>query len=195
MSDNSFDIITTKLTQARFKMKYIFLLSLLIFSLTPSLSAKILISPIDAMKENYSPTATISKKNILLPNKQFKKIQADAQVKLKTKIYRIYTAVEDGKVLGYGILINNKVRSNNAVIIYFIANDILKGIEIIAFNEPPEYIPNKTWSSQFKDIPTEKMLRLSRDIPTITGATLSARSITDGSRIAFALYNEVIRGK
>lgn len=176
-------------------MKNIFLLFLLIFSLTDSLSAKILISPIDAMKENYSPTATITKKNILLSSKKFKKIQANAKVKMQTKIYRIYTAIENGKVLGYGILINNKVRSKNAVIMYLIANNTLKGIEIIAFNEPAEYIPSKTWSSQFKNIPTDKMLQLSRDIPTITGATLSARSVTDGSRIAFALYNELLKGK
>lgn len=176
-------------------MKNIFLLFLLIFSLTDSLSAKILISPIDAMKENYSPTATITKKNILLSSEKFKKIQANAKVKMQTKIYRIYTAIENGKVLGYGILINNKVRSKNAVVMYLISNNTLKGIEIIAFNEPAEYIPSKTWSSQFKNIPTDKMLQLSRDIPTITGATLSARSVTDGSRIAFALYNELLKGK
>lgn len=176
-------------------MKNIFLLFLLIFSLTDSLSAKILVSPIDAMKENYSPTATITKKNILLSSEKFKKIQANAKVKMQTKIYRIYTAIENGKVLGYGILINKKVRSKNAVIMYLISNNTLKGIEIIAFNEPAEYIPSKTWSSQFKNVPTDKMLQLSRDIPTITGATLSARSVTDGSRIAFALYNELLKGK
>jgi len=176
-------------------MKNIFLLFLFIFSLTNPLSAKILISPIDAMKENYSPTATITKKNVLLPSQKFKKIQKNAKVKLQTKIYRIYTAMENGKVLGYGILVNSKVRSKNAVILYFISNNVLKGIEIIAFNEPAEYIPSKPWTSQFKDLPTDKMLKLSREIPTITGATLSARSVTDGSRIAFAIYNELLKGK
>ncbi len=176
-------------------MKHILLLSLLIFSLTNSLSAKVLLSPIDAMKENYSKTATITKKNILLSSKKFKKIQADAKVKLTTKIYRIYTAKENGKILGYGILINKKVRSKNAVILYLIHKNKLQGIEIIAFNEPHEYIPNKTWTAQFQNVLTNKMLQLSRDIPTITGATLSARSVTNGSRIAFALYNELLQGK
>jgi len=177
-------------------MKHILLLSLLIFSLTKSLSAEVLLSPIDAMKENYSKTATISKKNILLSGEKFHKIQSDAKVKLQTKIYRIYIAKENAKILGYGILINKKVRSKNAVVMYLITKEgILKGIEIIAFNEPHEYIPSKTWTSQFQNIPTNKMLKLSRDIPTITGATLSARSVTDGSRIAFALYNELLKEK
>lgn len=72
---------------------------------------------------------------------------------------------------------------------------VLKGIEIIAFNEPVEYLPSKEWNSQFQNIPTTKMLRLSKEIPTITGATLSARSVTDSSRVAFAFYNEVLKEK
>lgn len=177
-------------------MKHILLLSLLIFSLTKSLSAEVLLSPIDAMKENYSKTATISKRNILLSSEKFHKIQTLAKTKLRTKIYRIYIAKEGAKTLGYGILINRTVRSKNAVVMYIITNNsMLKGIEIIAFNEPHEFIPSKTWTSQFQNIPTRKMLKLSRDIPTITGATLSARNVTNGSRIAFALYNELLKEK
>jgi hypothetical protein len=176
-------------------MKYILFLFLLIFSLTDSLSAKVLVSPIDAMKENYSKTATITKKNILLSSERFKKIQAAAKTKLTTKIYRIYIAKEANKLLGYGILINHRVRSKNAVVMYLISKDRLLGIEIIAFNEPHEYIPSKTWTQQFKNIKTDTMLQLSRNIPTITGATLSARSVTESSRIAFALYNELLKGK
>jgi Na+-translocating ferredoxin:NAD+ oxidoreductase RnfG subunit len=172
-------------------MKKTFLFILLALSL----SAKVLISPIDAMKANYSQDAKISKKNIMLSNIEFKKVQQQARAKLNTKIYRVYLAKKDNKIVGYGILINRKVRSKNAVVLYFISKRILQNIEIIAFNEPREYIPTKKWQSQFQNIPTNKMLKLSREIPTITGATLSARSVTDASRVAFAIYNEVIRKK
>ena len=160
-----------------------------------SLSAKVLISPIEAMKENYSLSATISKTNLLLNKQRFEKIQESAQVKLDTKIYRIFTAQENGEVLGYGILISRQVRSKNAVVLYFISKNILQGVEIVVFNEPQEYLPSKTWNAQFKNLPTDKPLRLSREIPSVTGATLSARSVTDGSRLAFAIYNELLKGK
>lgn len=172
--------------------KYIYFL--LIFALP--LGAKMLISPIDAMKQNYGSESTIVKKNVLLSKQQAKVIQQEAKVKLDSKIFRTFKASKDGKTLGYGILINKKVRSKNAAVIYFISTSSkLEGIEIIAFNEPPEYLPSKEWNSQFEDIPTDKMLRVSKEIPTITGATLSARSITDGSRLAFAFYNEVLKDK
>ncbi|MEA3370442.1 MAG: FMN-binding protein [Campylobacterota bacterium] len=171
--------------------------SLLILSLFAlSLSAKILISPLDAMKQSYGDDAVIVKKNTLLSKAQASKIQKESQTKLDSKIFRVYKATKESKLLGYGILINKKVRSKNAVVLYFISKDsILKSIEIVAFNEPVEYLPSNKWNSQFEDISTDKMLRVSKEIPTITGATLSARSITDGSRVAFAFYNEVLKDK
>jgi len=168
---------------------------LLILICITQLNAKVLISPIEAMHENYGADTIISKKNILLTNTKFKTIQKNAHVKLNTKIYRIFTAKKDKQVLGYGFLINKKVRSKNAVVLYFIAQNRLQGIEIIAFNEPTEYIPSKSWSAQFIDTQTSKMLQLNRDIPSISGATLSARAVIDGSRVAFALYNKLLAGK
>jgi len=163
--------------------------------LAVTLQAQVLISPIESMQENFGPDATISKKNILLTNDKFAKIQKNAQLKMDTKIYRIFNATKGDKTLGYGILVNRKVRSNNAVILYIIENDILKSMDIIAFNEPLEYVPSQTWKEQFNNTPTSSYLQLNREIPTITGATLSARSITDGSRIAFSIYNTLLKGK
>jgi len=166
----------------------------ILITLVLPLSAKVLISPIDAMKQSFGNDAKIVKKNILLKTSQAQKIQKESKVKLTSKIFRTYRASKSGKTLGYGILINKKVRSKNGVILYIISKDsILKTIEIIAFNEPHEYIPSKKWVSQFKNIKTDKQLRVGREIPTITGATMSARSITDGSRLAFSIYNELMK--
>ena len=148
------------------------------------------------MKYAYGLNSEINKKNILVSKKQAATISEKAKAKLNTKIFRVFKAVKDEELQGYGILINRKVRSKNAVVLYLISIDsILKGVEIIAFNEPPEYIPSETWMKQLENIPTDKNLVVSKDIPTITGATLSARSLVDGSRVAFAFYNEILKVK
>ncbi|MCW9068168.1 MAG: FMN-binding protein [Sulfurimonas sp.] len=155
-----------------------------------------LVSPIDVMKQSFGENSKVSKKNILLKNDQANNIQKDAKTKIKSKIFKVFQAVKNDKILGYGIIVNKKVRSKNAAIIYIISKDsILKSVEIIAFNEPMEYVPSKTWIAQFEEISTDKRLRVGNEIPTITGATLSARSIVDGSRIAFAFYEEILKGK
>ena len=169
---------------------------LLLILITTQLNAKMLISPFDAMKANFGAKTKIVKKNILLTNEEAKNIQKIAKIKLKSKIFKTFKAITGKKTIGYGIIINRKVRSKNAVVLYMISKDsVLKSMEIIAFNEPMEYIPSKTWQEQFKDIPTTKKLRLNKEIPTISGATLSAKSIVDGSRVAFAFYDEVLKGK
>ncbi len=171
------------------------LLSLLLLCAL-SLSAQVLISPLDAINSAYPKNTSIEKKNYILKKDEAVNVSKSAKTKLSSKIFKVYKALKNDKVIAYGILINKKVRSKNAVVMYLInADSTLKGIEIIAFNEPLEYIPSKTWKSQFQNISTEKMLQLSQDIPTITGATLSARTITDGSRLAFAFYNEILKTK
>ncbi|MBU0720248.1 FMN-binding protein [bacterium] len=170
----------------------LFLLSILVFAF--SLNAKVLISPIDAMKNTFPNSTHIKKKNIVLNGKTAEIIQKNARQKLDTKIYKIFKAYDGEEVIGYGILISKKIRSKNGVVLYMISKDsVLKTIEVIAFNEPMEYLPSKMWNSQFQNIETSQILRLSKEIPTITGATLSAKSVTNGSQIAFAIYNEVLK--
>jgi len=174
--------------------KYSILILLFIFSL--DLYAKVFISPEKAIRENFSTATEITKKVLTLSSKKVKQIQKEAKATLKKNHFTIYIAKDiKEKIVGYGILINKKVRSKNAVILYLIKNNTLQSIEIIAFNEPQEYLPSKSWQEQFREKRTDKMLHLGKEIPTITGATLSAKSVTDGSRIAFALYNEIIEGK
>lgn len=175
-------------------MKQLLTYSLLLILALP-LNAKILISPIDAMKENFGNENKIEKKNILLTNAQVQNIEDSAKVKLLNKIVRVFKATKDGKTTGHGVLINRKIRTKNGVVLYLISADsTLKGIEVVAFNEPMEYIPSDKWLSQFEDVKMQDKTKLS-SITNITGATLSAKIFIDGSKVAFAIYDEVLKGK
>ena len=167
----------------------------IIFLFSLSLQASLLVSPQEAMKYSYGSDVKVVKKNILLSKKQASVIQSSAKIKLTSKIFRIFKATKNDELLGYGVLVNRKVRSKNIVVLYLISEGVLKGIEVIAFNEPMEYLPSKNWNAQFDNLKTDSMLRVSNEIPTISGATLSARSVTEGSRLAFALYNELLKDK
>lgn len=144
----------------------------------------------DVMKQSYSSNSKISKKDILLTSEQAKKIQQYAKIKLKSKKFKMFKATKAGKTLGFGLLVNRKVRSKNAAVLYIISKDsVLKSMEIIAFNEPMEYIPSKKWIQLFENIKKPK------NMPNITGATMSAKAIVDGSKIAFSIYNEMLKDK
>ena len=161
---------------------------LLLFAL--SLQAKLLISPYDAMKLHFGDESTIEKKSLLLTNEEAKVITALAKVKLKTKIYKTFRASKDGDFLGYGVLVLHKVRSKDTAVLSIISPDgRLKTIETIAFNEPIEYLPSKSWIEVFNDKTLNASLALGKDIPSITAATMSARAATNAARIALSIYD------
>lgn len=168
----------------------------LLFTLLLStlLQAGLLLSPFDAMQAAYGSETDVSKKNILLSAAEADRVEKRSRVKLSTKIYRVFRAERQGEIVGYGILVTRTVRSKSAAVLYLIAPDgRLEGIEIVAFNEPQEFIPSKAWLSQFKEKTVSDPLRVGKDIPTITGATLSARNVTDGSRLALALFDAIVK--
>lgn len=149
-----------------------------------------LISPIDAMQSRFGAASTVTKKNTLLNKEQAAQVSKLAQLKLETKIYRVYTAMVADKAAGYGVLITRKVRQKDASVLYMITPDgTIASVEIIAFNEPPEYMPQAAYVKQFEGKNVDDTLRVGKDIPTISGATLSARTVTDGSRLALAVFN------
>lgn len=159
-----------------------------------NLQAVVLILPKTAIFNNYGEDVNIKEKSILLNKEQTKQIAHIAQMKLTTKLYRAYIVTKDNNILGHAVLLNETVRSKNATVLYMLDRDnSIKAIEIVAFNEPPEYMPTNIWLKQFESKTNEnQLLRVGKDIPTITGATLSARNIADGSRIALAIQMVVL---
>ncbi len=141
------------------------------------------------------PDATaVEKKTILLSPTEAKEVMKKAHVKLRSKIVRIYLAKKQTKVVCYGIILSRKVRTKKAAVLYMIdSKGTIKNIEIVAFAEPPEFMPKKEWLAQFQRKKDIDSLRIGRKIPTITGATLSARNITEGARVALAIYETVLR--
>ena len=156
-------------------------------------SANLLISPVEAMQHAFGSGTEVTKKNTLLTGDQAETVTRRAEMKLETKIYRIYTASADGKAVGYGVLITRKVRQKDAAVLYMITpQGGIASIEIIAFNEPPEYMPQHSYLAQFEGKDGNDTLRVGKDIPTVSGATLSARNVTDGARLALAVFESVI---
>lgn len=163
-------------------------LLLLLFTLT--LHAQLIISPFDAMKLHFGEDSKIEKKTLLLTSEESNAVSELAKVKLDTKIYKTFRAFKEGKLLGYGILVLHKVRSKDTAILSIIAPDgRLVTIEIIAFNEPIEYLPSKSWIEVLNNQTLSDSLALGKEIPSISAATMSARAATNAARIALSIFD------
>lgn len=167
----------------------LFLLSLLSFS---SGFAQVLGDPVTLTQRTFA-SKSVETENVILNDSQLTQLSKASMQKIDSKLYRIYVAKNGSQTLGYGVLMNKIVRTKTAITLYLIGTDKkIKSIEIVAFNEPLEYLPSKTWLDGFDNKSSANTLKLNQDIPTTTGATLSARTITDGARAALELL-EIIK--
>jgi len=99
-------------------------------------------------------------------------------------------------VIAYAILVSRVVRTKDAAVLYMISPEgVIDYVEVVAFNEPPEFTPSKQYLEQFQGKSSKDTLRVGKDIPTVTGATMGARNVTDGARLALALFEMLFKGK
>ena len=176
------------------KMQQLFLILFLGIALSQSSMAKTNASIEKAVKSSFSNVSSVESKNLILSKAQHSKIQAMAKAPVRTKVYRYYNIKSGSKTLGYGVLMTRKMRTKKATVLYaFEMNGKLKFTEIMAFGEPPEFKPNKQWMAQFQNTNASAKLTMGKDIPTISGSTLSARGISDGARIARAIFQTLLK--
>jgi electron transport complex protein RnfG len=173
-------------------MRFIILTLLLI----TALQAKLLVTPFDALHAVYGKEANIEKKNVLLTIDKAEAVYKRAGMQTGSKIFRTFTVSKEGKPVAYAILVSRVVRTKDAAVLYMISPEgVIDAVEIIAFNEPPEYTPSKQYVDQFKGKSSEDTLRVGKDIPTVTGATMGARNVTDGARLALAVFELLFKEK
>ena len=169
-------------------MKY-FLFTL--FSL--KLSFALIITPEDALKQTFQANE-VTKQSMILTKVQHQQVQKLAKTKLKSKLYRVYHAKKDNIIVGHGILLTQTVRSKSTAALYIMdSKGALKTIEIIAFNEPKEYLPSQRWLGQFKNNPAENFETQDGNINNITGATLSASAIVNVANLAHAIWKVTLK--
>lgn len=160
------------------------------------MDAKVLTSPQKAMKDTFGNDCVIKKEKLNISQERLQNIEQTSKAKFNTKTTDLFKALKSGKTVGYGILINSKIRTKNGVVLYAITDSgSIKAIEIIAFNEPMEYIPSKKWIEQFEKADSKNINDVSQKAHALTGATMSANIVKDGSRTALAVFNEILKGK
>jgi hypothetical protein len=95
-------------------------------------------------------------------------------------------------------LIIDRVLGKHEFITYAVAIDAdgkVKGIEILDYRETYGYqIRDKSWRDHFVGKGLESPLKLDKDIPNISGATLSSKHITEGVRRVLFTY-EILKHK
>jgi Na+-translocating ferredoxin:NAD+ oxidoreductase RnfG subunit len=74
------------------------------------------------------------------------------------------------------------------------ASGEVTGIEIMSYRETHgDEVREASWRQQFEGKTIDDPFKLNNDIPNISGATLSARNVTDGVKRLLALHQIVLK--
>lgn len=171
----------------------VFVHALFLFSLS---WAKEIRRPEQALSQIY-PGSQIEVRNIVLTKEQLEEVQRLSGVKMESRLASWYLVKRGGQLIAYAYVDMHRVRTHPEVVLYTIKPDgRLDVVEVLAFYEPLEYMPEDNWLRLFAGKQLQKdPIRLRKDIPNITGATLTARAITDNARKVLALWQVLFGGQ
>lgn len=140
------------------------------------------------------PGCAIERRTVYLTEAEEERARELAQVPLETRIVRPYVATKDGALVGTAYFDAHRVRTKNEVVMFVVGPDSRLGrFELLAFAEPPEYIPRPAFYAQFQGKKLDDELDLKRGIRGVAGATLTVRATTEAARRVLALHAVVGR--
>jgi hypothetical protein len=134
------------------------------------------------------PRAEIKTSMIFLTDAQMQEARKISGVEVESALVARYEAFEQSKIVGRAYLDTHTVRTKkeSLLLILDIAGNV-KRVEVIAFLEPPEYMPSERWYEQFEGKRLTPDLVMRKNIHPVTGATLTAQSTTDAVRRMLAI--------
>lgn len=135
------------------------------------------------------PECEVERTRVVLGTEQREKVTELAGNKLKVSVVRPYVAKKDGVVVGTAYFDGHRVRTKNEVLMVVVTpQQTIERIEVLAFGEPPDYIPRDKWYALFEEQDLSEDLRMGARVPHVTGATLTVRATTDAARRILALH-------
>jgi len=126
--------------------------------------------------------------NLFLTEAELQRVEALCGVRPESALYTFYVSSNSGTVSGYASIEAAVVRTQPATVLVVLEPDArLRLVEVLAFFEPQEYLPSRRWLDQFGGKTLGPDLRVDGDIHGISGATLSAQSLTRQARKTAAI--------
>ncbi|MBO77646.1 MAG: hypothetical protein CME17_09445 [Gemmatimonadetes bacterium] len=140
-------------------------------------SAQVLMTQDEALSLAFPDASGFERTTAFLDGQQADQIEQLAGAPPDRLTITHYIAMQGNNRIGVAYFDAHIVRTLNEVLMVAIGSeDRILSIEVVAFAEPPEYRAPERWLDLFEGKSWEEDLSLRRDIPNLTGATLTTRA-------------------
>lgn len=140
------------------------------------------------------PAATIERRTAYLDDRLAESVQklAGPDVDLSPRVVTYYVGLERGSAVGAAYFDGHVVRTKNEVVMVVVDRDgRVRQVEVLRFDEPPEYRAPERWIAQLKGKGLAPGLSLKGDILNLTGASLTSRALVRATRRVLALHQVI----
>ncbi|MEN9898937.1 MAG: hypothetical protein RLZZ66_2586 [Pseudomonadota bacterium] len=173
-------------------MKINIALFILFLSFTQSAVAQIFYSKTEAFELAFGK-ASIENLSLFPDDAESAKIAQLAKIKLASGLFTFYVGKDGDKILGYAAIESETVRTKpETIMIILTPSGEVRGVHLLAFHEPAEYMPPEHWFESLINRDIENM-DFNKGVDAVSGATLSTRSALNSIRKVQAFYNVMVK--
>lgn len=141
-----------------------------------------------ALASAFPPGTTSTRQSVFLTPEQLAAAKKESGLEFADRLVVRYA----GSNGSFAYFDTHRVRTlPETVMVVVGADGRVAKIDILSFDEPPDYLPKKRWFDQFRSRKLDDDLSLRRAIRPISGASLSARAIVNASRKILALHKVI----
>lgn len=143
----------------------------------------------EALRLAFPPPQEVERKTLYLDDAMAAKIKTAAGVGIDVRVVPYYVGRAAGTVTGYAYFDTHLVRTlPETLMIRITPQGTIAAIDIVSFDEPSDYRVTGRWLEQFRGRAPDEAPGLPGAIRSLSGATLSARAVTDAARRVLALH-------
>ena len=155
-------------------------------------SARVLMTQAEALELAF-PGCAVERRTHYLTPQQVERAGELAGEPPRSALVHAYAARCKGRTGGTAYFDTHPVRTLPETVMVVVDEQGRSArVEVLSFQEPPDYLPRDAWYDQFRGKPLDDELRLRRAVRPVTGATLTARATTEAVRRVLAI-DRVVR--
>lgn len=155
-------------------------------------AAQAMLTQQEALRLAFGEDAEIERRTAFLEPTEVERAGelAGSGVDVEELLVTHYVARRGGEPVGVAYFDAHTVRTLTEVLMIVVGpDDRVERVEVLRFDEPRDYLPPAGWLDEFDGV--ELSDGSARDVPNITGATLTSDAVEDAVRRTLALHDVI----
>jgi len=149
----------------------------------------------EAVKRAFPDAIEVKRKNLVITSAKATALSDQYKATVHPGIVSYFEGFKDDKtLLGYAFIDSGVIRTHNGVFMVVMSPDgTIRDVFILAFNEPPEYMPTERWLGLLHGKTLSEAPVAGKNVPPVMGSTLTVNAITTSVRRVQGIFKEYLR--